>query len=121
VRVCCTIEFHGSDQILPSGLLKLTNPYLPIWEHRSDFEMAAKRLDILNQRADANVAAALNPRHLALVNTKDFTELELRHLSRLSESVERHRRKALLEPFCDRLLSGGRHRLDQLLKFSSRH
>jgi hypothetical protein len=75
---------------LPCQLLELRYPHLSILEHRSDLEPASHSFDVFGQGADTDVGPVLNLRDLSLIDAEDFGELQLRHLLRLAQLVERH-------------------------------
>ncbi len=112
----CRVAFR-----LQARIHKLTDLDLAIGKHGADLETAAKSLDILDQCADADVAAELDLRNLALVNAEGFTELQLRHLTSFSERIEGHGCKTLLKALLDLVASAGRHCLDRLPEITGWH
>jgi hypothetical protein len=63
----------------------------------------------------------LDFRNFALVDTEDFSELQLRHLLSFSQLVERHSGQAILESLLNPPLTIGRHRFDQFPKLTGWH
>jgi hypothetical protein len=63
----------------------------------------------------------LNLRDLSLIDAEDFSELQLRHLLRLSQLIERHSGQTFLKPFLNPPLPIGGHRLQQFTKITSGH
>jgi len=90
-------------------LLELRDPHFSIFEHRADLEPTAHSFDVFGQCADKDVGPVFNLLHLSLIDAEDFGELQLRHLLRLSQLIERHGRQTLLESFLNPLPPIGRH------------
>ncbi|SPF54695.1 hypothetical protein SBA4_6590003 [Candidatus Sulfopaludibacter sp. SbA4] len=118
--------YPAQEVLFPEGplacqLLELRDPNFSILEHRADLEPAAHGFDVFGQGADTDVGPVLNLRNLSLIDAEDFGELQLRHLLRLSQLIERHGGQALPEPFFNSPLPIGRHCFQQFTKITSGH
>src|ERR1039457_5065721 len=109
------------DAVLAWQVLKLRDPHFSIFEDRADFEPAAHSFNVFGQGADTDIGPVLNLRDLSLIDPEDFGKLQLRHLLRLAQLIERHCGQTLLEPVLNPPPPIGRHRFQQFTKIASGH
>jgi hypothetical protein len=90
VLVAADVEHNSSQRADSVSRLEGMNLNLDIREGRNEFQLAAKRLDVLAESADVHVFATLELRHGRLLHVHRLGYIDLGGLARLAQLVQLH-------------------------------